>query len=63
MTDNEPVMDGANDDMSDGTPRNEAADQRDGDVEAPHSLAEAGGLEDDPLGNSGDDGSLSSQNL
>lgn len=63
MTDNGPVMDGATDDMSDGTPKNDVADQPEGDIEPPHSLAEAGGLEDDPLGNSDNDGSLSSQNL
>jgi hypothetical protein len=63
MTDNEAVMDGADDDMRDGTPKNEAADQQDRDTERPDSLAEAGGLEFDPLGNSDDDGSLSSQNL
>lgn len=51
-------MDGASDDMRDGTPKNEATELwevgREGEIEPPHSLA-TDGLEHDPLANSMDD--------
>jgi len=53
---NEPVMDGATDDMSDsGTPKTEAADLqqagRDDEIVPPDTLA-TDGLQEDPLANS-----------
>ena len=59
MTNNEPVMDGAGDDMSDGTtPKAEANemvyDGREDEVDAPLATEGMQRLEEDPLENSDD---------